>query len=49
LQWDPYKQCDWRVISRAYDILRPVWIDEVLTRTQRSAGDGFGYRKDRDF
>jgi len=49
LQWDSYKQCDWRVISRAYDILRPVWIDEVLTRTQRSAGDGFGYRKDRDF
>ena len=49
LQFDPYKQSDYRVMDRAFSILEPVWIDRVLTKTQRNEGDGFGNRRDKDF
>jgi hypothetical protein len=49
LQFDPYKQSDYRVMDRAYSILKPIWIDKVLTKTQRNEGDGFGKRRDKDF
>jgi hypothetical protein len=49
LQHDTYKQSDYRVADRAYSLLNPIWIDKVLTRTQRREGDGFGKRRDKDF
>ena len=47
LQYDCYKQSDYRVMSRAYDLLNPIWIDQVLTRTQRDFGVASGNRKDK--
>jgi hypothetical protein len=49
LQFDPYKQSDYRVMDRAFSILEPVWIDRVLTKTQRNEGESFGNRRDKDF
>lgn len=46
LQFDEYKQTDYRVADRIYSILDVVYIDEILTKTQDS-GDGFGKRKDK--
>lgn len=46
LQFDCYKQTDYRVADRIYSILDVVYIDEILTKTQDS-GDGFGKRKDK--
>ena len=34
LQWDDFKQGDYRIASRIYDIMPVRWIDEVLTKTQ---------------
>jgi len=45
-RYDEYKQCDYRIADRIYSLLDCVYIDKVLTKTQR-LGDGFGMRKDK--
>jgi len=48
LQFDEFKQTDYRVADRIFSILDVVYIDEVLTGTQHT-GDGFGLRKDKSY
>ena len=40
LQWDEFKQCDYRIGSRLFDLMPVRWIDEVLTRTQDGQHSG---------
>ena len=47
LQFDPYKQADYRLADRIYSLLNVHWIDEVLTQTQRRSDNGPRYRKDK--
>lgn len=47
LQFDSYKQADYRVADRIYSLLNPVWINKILTQTQRREGRGFGTRRDK--
>ncbi len=47
MQFDPYKQADYRIANRLFSILNPVWIDKVLTQTQRREGIGRGLRQDK--
>jgi hypothetical protein len=47
LQFDCYKQADYRIADRIYSILNPIWIDKILTQTQRREGIGRGLRKDK--
>ena len=47
LQFDQYKQTDYRVADRIYSILNVKFIDKVLTRTQLT-GDEFKQRSDKD-
>lgn len=48
-QWDNYSCCDYRVISRLYDIIpAKIWIDRVFTKLQRlDARGGLGQQTDR--
>jgi hypothetical protein len=49
LQFDNYKQADYRVADRIFSILNVVWIDKVLTQTQsRENAAGAGRRKDKN-
>jgi len=46
-QWPDRRGGDFKVISHLYNMLKPVWIDEVLTRTgYTSVVGGFGRRMD---
>lgn len=42
--WDTYKQADYRIIAKLYDLLNPVWIDDILTE---SKGAGAGKAQDK--
>lgn len=43
---EPYKLWDYRIISHLYSKLRPVWLNEVLTKIQGQAQGG-GHRLDK--
>jgi len=47
LWFAPYKQADYRLAWLLTGLCDSIWIDEVLTNTQRSEGDGMGLRKDK--
>lgn len=40
VDWKPYACGDFLVIDELYQILRPVWIDQILTKIQREPGHG---------
>lgn len=42
----PWKQADWRLADTLYGLCEPVWINEVLTKTQNNE-EGRGNRIDR--
>lgn len=45
-EWGEWKLGDFRVASKLYDILDPIWIDEVLTCSQQPDRAGMGRRND---
>jgi hypothetical protein len=43
--WEPYRKGNWRVCSKLYPILNPIWINEILCESQIPVA-GYGRRLD---
>ncbi len=50
VNWEPYRRGNFRVASKLYNMLKPVWIDDIYVSTQMDTGvAGLGQQIDKDY